>query len=69
MSLEELKKELMADLGKITCWQWLCQDRNATTEEEKMSIAKEVRDMPRMGNIATALQFRQTMAAGRPTSN
>ena len=40
--LTELKRQLRDDYGKITCWQWLCKDRNAKTDEEKIAVAEEV---------------------------
>ncbi len=52
--LRDLKARLREDFGKLTCWQWLCEDRRATTEPEKIALAEEVLSMPRMGNVAAA---------------
>ncbi len=52
--LEELKKQLRDDFGKLTCWQWLCKDQNATTEQEQIALAEQVLAMPRMDNVAAA---------------
>src|SRR4051794_21373496 len=40
--LKELRSELFEHFGKITRWKVLCQERDATTDEEKILLAEEV---------------------------
>ena len=40
--LRELRSKLFEHFGKITRWKVLCQERDATTDEEKIQLAEEV---------------------------
>jgi hypothetical protein len=64
-TLEELKKELRDGFGKITCWQWLCKERDATTEQAQVEVAEEVLAMPQMGNVAAAQAYRSRLEGRR----
>ena len=66
LRLEALKRQLWADFGKTTCWQWLCKDRNATTEPEQIAVAEEVLAMPRMGNVAAAQTYWLRLQGEKP---
>jgi hypothetical protein len=50
--LKELRSELFKHFGKITRWKVLCQERDATTDEEKIRIAEEVFNTPSTGTVA-----------------
>jgi hypothetical protein len=60
-NLEQLKMELRDDFGKLTCWQWLCQEKNATSELAQIAVAEEVLAMPRMDNVAAAQTYRSRL--------
>lgn len=40
--LERLIEQLAKDFGKITRWQVLCKEQNATTEAHKVELAEQV---------------------------
>lgn len=40
--LERLIEQLAQDFGKITRWQVLCKEQNATTEAHKVELAEQV---------------------------
>ena len=50
--LRELRSKLFEHFGKITRWKVLCQERDAVTEEEKISLAEEVLKAPSTGTVA-----------------
>ncbi len=50
--LEELRSELFKHFGKITRWKVLCQENQATTDEEKIRLAEEVLRSPSTGTVA-----------------
>ena len=50
--LKELRSELFEHFGKITRWKVLCQERDATTDEEKIRLAIEVLKAPSTGTVA-----------------
>ena len=49
--LSRLRSELFEHFGKITRWKVLCQEQNATTEEEKIRLAEEVLASPSTGSV------------------
>ena len=51
-SLEQLLIELAKDFGKTTRWQTLCQEQNATTDDEKIRLAEQVLAEPPIGTVA-----------------
>lgn len=50
--LKELRIELFRHFGKITRWKVLCQDQDATSDEEKIRLAEEVLRTPSTGTVA-----------------
>ena len=50
--LNELRSELFKHFGKITRWKLLCQEQDATTDEEKIRLAEEVLKAPSTGTVA-----------------
>ena len=50
--LRELRSKLFEHFGKITRWKVLCQERDATTDEEKIRLAEEVLRTPSTGTVA-----------------
>ena len=50
--LKELRTELFNYFGKITRWKVLCQEQDATTDEEKIRLAEEVLRTPSTGTVA-----------------
>jgi len=50
--LKELRSELFKHFGKVTRWKVLCQERDATTDEEKIRLAEEVLASPSTGTVA-----------------
>ncbi len=64
--LADLKRQLWADFGKTTCWQWLCEERDATTEPEQIAVAEEVLAMPHMGNVAAAQTYWLRLQGKKP---
>ena len=40
--LEKLIEQLACDFGKITRWQVLCKEKNATTEDHQIELAEQV---------------------------
>lgn len=50
--LEQLLTELVKDFGKISRWQLLCEQQDATTEAEKIRLAEQVLAEPAVGSVA-----------------
>ena len=50
--LEQLRSELFEHFGKITQWKVLCQEQDATTDEEKIRLAEDVLKAPWTGTVA-----------------
>jgi hypothetical protein len=50
--LEQLRSELFEHFGKITRWKVLCQEQDATTDEEKIRLAEDVLRTPSTGTVA-----------------
>ncbi len=50
--LEKLLGELAKDFGKITRWELLCKEQNATTEADKIRLAEQVLAEPPLGSVA-----------------
>lgn len=57
VNLNDLKIELQKDFGKLSCWQWLCEQERAKTDQDKAILARKVLEMPSMGNIAASQTF------------
>lgn len=50
--LSGLRSELFEHFGKVTRWKVLCQEQDATTDEEKIRLAEEVLKAPSTGTVA-----------------
>lgn len=50
--LEELRAELFEHFGKLTRFESLCVEREATTVEEQIRLAEEVLAAPSTGTVA-----------------
>jgi hypothetical protein len=50
--LELLLTELAKDFGKMSRWQLLCQQQNATSEAEQVHLAEQVLAEPEIGSVA-----------------
>jgi hypothetical protein len=50
--LEGLKAELFRHFGKLTRWEWLCREQDATTDDDKVRLAEEVLAAESTGTVA-----------------
>ncbi len=50
--VKQLVEELQADFGRITRWEVLCREQNATTDEAKIRLAEQVLNEWSTGTVA-----------------
>lgn len=50
--LEKLIEQLACDFGKVTRWQVLCEEQNATTEDHQIELAEQVLSEWSTGTVA-----------------
>lgn len=53
--LQQLTKELLSDCGKLTHWQLLCKQQNASSDADQIRLAKEVLAWPRMDSVTAII--------------
>ena len=63
--LNELKADLCRRFGKFTRWKALCQERDVTTDEEKIRLAEEVLEAPSTGTNAEWLTYHLRLKGGK----
>ena len=63
--LQELKAELSRHFGNLTRWKALCQERDVTTDEEKIRLAEEVLAAPSTGTNAEWLTHHLRLKGGK----
>lgn len=67
--LTDLKKELLSDCGKLTHWQLLCKQQNASSEADQIRLAKEVLAWPRMDSVTAIISATAQLQGKQPRAS
>jgi hypothetical protein len=60
-----MKAQLSRHFGKLTRWRALCQERDVTTDDEKIRLAEEVLAAPSTGTVAEWLTHHLHLKGGK----